>query len=38
MNEENNELDENISNIIVLNDENGNEVQFEFLDLIEYDS
>ena len=37
MNEEN-ELDENISNIIVLNDENGNEVQFEFLDLIEYDS
>ena len=38
MNEENNELDENISNIIVLNDENGNEVQFEFLYLIEYDS
>ena len=31
---ENEELD----NIIVLNDENGNEVQFEFLDLIEYDS
>ena len=29
----NNELD----NIIVLNDENGNEVQFEFLDLIEYE-
>lgn len=28
----NNELD----NIIVLNDENGNEVNFEFLDLIEY--
>lgn len=27
-----------IDNIIVLNDENGNEVQFEFLDLIEYDS
>lgn len=29
---------EEIDNIIVLNDENGNEVQFEFLDLIEYDS
>ena len=27
-----------IDNIIVLNDENGNEVQFDFLDLIEYDS
>ena len=38
MDEENEELDENISNIIVLNDENGNEVQFEFLDLIEYES
>ena len=25
-------------NIICLNDENGNEVSFEFLDLIEYDS
>lgn len=35
---ENDELDENVSNIIVLNDENGNEVQFEFLDLIEYES
>ena len=31
-------LDEELSNIIILNDENGNEVQFEFLDLIEYDS
>ena len=30
---ENEELD----NIIVLNDENGNEVQFEFLDLVELD-
>jgi uncharacterized protein YrzB (UPF0473 family) len=30
------ELDE--SNIIYLNDENGNEVKFEFLDLIEYES
>lgn len=38
MNEENNEFDENISNIIVLNDENGKEVKFEFLDLIEYES
>lgn len=25
-----------LNNIIVLNDENGNEVNFEFLDLIEY--
>lgn len=30
---ENEELD----NIIILNDENGNEVQFEFLDLVELD-
>ena len=36
--DENNVVDEEFSNIIVLNDENGNEVQFEFLDLIEYDS
>ena len=28
---------EELDNIIVLNDENGNEVEFEFLDLIEYD-
>ncbi len=28
--------DDELSNIIVLNDENGNEVKFEFLDLIEY--
>ena len=26
------------SNIIYLNDENGNDVKFEFLDLIEYES
>ena len=32
--EENEELD----NIIVLNDENGNEVKFEFLDLVELDN
>lgn len=31
-------MDENLSNIIVLNDENGNAVRFEFLDLIEYDA
>ena len=30
-------MDEELSNIITLNDENGEEVQFEFLDLIEYD-
>ena len=28
---------EEIDNIIVLNDEDGNEVKFEFLDLIEYE-
>lgn len=37
----NNEIPENIAgeevdNIVILNDEEGNEVQFEFLDLIEY--
>ena len=37
MDEEKNDFEE-IDNIIVLNDENGNEVEFEFLDLIEYDS
>lgn len=30
-------LNEDLDNIIVLNDENGNEVKFEFLDLIEYE-
>ena len=34
---ENNELNEELDNIIVLNDENGEEVHFEFLDLIEYE-
>ncbi len=29
--------EEELDNIIVLNDEEGNEVQFEFLDLVEYD-
>ena len=40
MDEQNNveNLNEDLSNIIVLHDENGDEVQFEFLDLIEYDS
>lgn len=28
---------EEVDNIIVLNDEEGNEVEFEFLDLIEYE-
>ncbi len=28
---------EEVDNIIVLNDEDGNEVEFEFLDLIEYE-
>ena len=32
------EKDQELDNIIVLNDEDGNEVQFEFLDLIELDS
>lgn len=37
----NNEIPENIEgeevgNIVILNDEEGNEVQFEFLDLVEY--
>ena len=39
MNEEemNNIPEEELDNIIVLNDENGEEVSFEFLDLIEYE-
>ena len=32
------EQGEELDNIIILNDEDGNEVQFEFLDLIEYES
>ena len=38
---ENNEvegMEEDLDIIIVLNDEDGNEVQFEFLDLIEYEN
>ena len=30
-------MEEELDNIIILNDENGEEVQFEFLDLIELD-
>ncbi len=37
MDEENNTPEEELDNIIVLNDENGEEVSFEFLDLIELD-
>lgn len=37
MDENNNIPDEELDNIIVLNDENGEEVQFEFLDLVELD-
>ena len=33
----NNEENEELDNIIILNDENGEEVSFEFLDLIELD-
>ena len=32
------DMDEELDNIITLNDEDGNEVKFEFLDLIEYNS
>ena len=35
--EENFEGDE-LDNIVILNDENGNEVKFEFLDLVELDN
>ena len=31
-----NYFDEDMPNIIILNDEDGNEVQFEFLDLMEF--
>ena len=39
MDNENNNVEENLeeSNIIILNDEEGNEVEFEFLDLIKYE-
>lgn len=32
------QMDEALSNLIVLQDENGNDVEFEFLDLLEYDN
>ncbi len=32
------EMEEELDNEIVLNDENGNEVKFEFLDLVELDN
>lgn len=38
MDNENNVGEEELTNLVVLNDEDGNEVQFEFLDLIELDS
>ena len=34
---ENEEMEEELDNIIVLNDEEGKEVKFEFLDLVEYE-
>ena len=34
----NNVENEDLDNIIVLNDEEGNEVEFEFLDLIEFEN
>ena len=30
-------MEEELDNIVVLNDEEGNEIEFEFLDLIEYE-
>jgi uncharacterized protein YrzB (UPF0473 family) len=38
MDEENENVDEELDNIIVLNDEDGKEVKFEFLDLIDYEN
>ena len=38
MDDENMDFDEEFDNIIILNDENGEEIKFEFLDLIEYES
>ena len=37
MDEENIGMEEELDNIVVLNDENGEEVKFEFLDLIEFE-
>ena len=38
MDDENMDFDEEFDNVIILNDENGDEIKFEFLDLIEYES
>ncbi len=35
---ENPNIDEELDNLVVLNDEEGKEVKFEFLDLIEYEN
>ena len=35
--EENENFEEELDNIVILNDEEGNEVKFEFLDLVELD-
>lgn len=37
MDNEQNGMNEELDNIVILNDENGEEVKFEFLDLIELD-
>ncbi len=37
MNDNENYEGEDLDNIVILNDENGNEVRFEFLDLVELD-
>ena len=36
--DENVNLDEELDNLVILNDEEGNEVKFEFLDLIDYEN
>lgn len=38
MDDENMDMDEEFDNVIILNDENGEEIKFEFLDLIEYEN
>ena len=34
----NENLNEELDNIVILNDEDGNEVKFEFLDLVDYEN
>ena len=36
--EEDNNIEEDLDNVLILNDEDGKEVKFEFLDLIEYEN